>query len=112
MIRPSEGRMYDRRNLSVCDDAGFTACMLCYTSVVKCQGRQVRRDGLDGCHPVFSLHSRETKECSLVIFIQMKLELTASVFHSNKLLLFFFFRSEKFLPLTDIKAEENRSRTH
>lgn len=46
-----------------------TACQLvmmlpsqiCYTRMAKCQDRQVRRDGLDGCHPVFSLYSRETR---------------------------------------------------
>lgn len=48
--------------------------------VVQCQGRQVhtgRDSGLERRHPVLSLYSRETKECSLFNFIQLKLELTA-----------------------------------
>lgn len=80
-----------RPSLSGCDDAAFIVCMLCYTSVARCQGRQVHRDsGLERRHPVFSLYSRETEECSLFIFIQMKLELTASAIHCNK----WFFKSE------------------
>ena len=84
--------MYDRPSLTGYDDAAFTVCTVCYTSVAQCQGRQVRRDsGLERRHPVFSLYSREAEECSLFIFIQMKLELSASAIHSDKC---FFFKSE------------------
>lgn len=89
-------RTYERPSLSACDDAAFTMCTICYTSVAHSQGRQVRRDsGLERRHPVFSLYSRETKECSLFIFIQMKLELTASAIHCNKL----FFKIRKYFFL-------------
>lgn len=82
--------MYDRPSLAGCDDAAFTVCTVCYTSVAQCQGRQVRRDsGLERRHPVFSLYSRETEECSLFIFIRMKLELSASAIDSDK----WFFRN-------------------
>lgn len=46
----------------------------CYTSVAQCQRRQeyIHRDsGLERRHPVSSLYSRETKECSLFIFIKV-----------------------------------------
>ena len=68
------------------DDTAFRVRMVCYTSVAQSQGRQVHRDsGLERRHPVFSLYSRETEECSLFIFIQMKMEMTSSAIHNNKL---------------------------
>ncbi len=106
-------RMYERPSLSGCDDAAFTVCTICYTSVAQCQGRQVRRDsGLERRHPVFSLYSRETEECSLFIFIQMKLELTASAIHCNKWFLksesriFFLFKLKS--KQKKIQAEETK----
>lgn len=88
---------------SACDDAAFTVCTVCYTSVAQSQGRQVCRDsGLERRHPVFSLYSRETKECSLFIFIQMKLELTASAIHCNK----WFFKSEGIFSLFKLKLRQ------
>lgn len=74
---------------------------------------QVRRDGLDGRHPVFSLYSRETKECSLFIFIQMNFDLTESAIHCIKI--FFKIRRCRFVvgffySLAKIQAEENQRR--
>lgn len=69
--------MYEGQVLRGCDDGAFTVFMVHYTSVAQFQGRVFHRDfGLERRHSVFSLYSRETEECSLFIFIHMKLELT------------------------------------
>lgn len=53
--------------------------MVHYSSVAQFQGRQVHRDfGLERRHSVFSLYNREAEECSLFIFMHMKLEPTGS----------------------------------